>query len=399
MPTHRQLFLQHIAQTSDAPLLTEVERAEGCRMFTTDGREIIDLISGIGVSSVGHRHPKVVAAIQAQLDKYLHLMVYGEFVQGPQALLGQALAATLPNSLSVCYFVNSGSEATEGAMKLAKRFTGRSNFVAAEHAYHGSTQGALSIGGSESFKRNYRPLLPGVQQVAFGSQAAIEAINGYTAAAIFETVQGEAGVKGASAEWWQAVRQKCTDTNTLLILDEIQCGFGRTGSMWAFEQFNIVPDILLTAKAMGGGLPLGAFIARPEIMHVLRKQPVLGHISTFGGHPLSCAASLAALQVLQNEQLVPQVEQKATRIKAQLKHPLIIGIRNIGLMMAVELGSFEINKAVIDHALELGLLTDWFLHCDTALRIAPPLTITNAEIDSACALLLKALNKVQPLNA
>jgi acetylornithine/N-succinyldiaminopimelate aminotransferase len=395
MLTPRQLFLRHQAQTSEFPLLLEIERAEGVYMYTPDGRRILDLISGIGVSNVGHRHPRVLQAIHDQLDKYLHLMVYGELVQAPPARLAHALAATLPPPLDTVYFTNSGAEAIEGALKLAKRHTGRTGLISSLNAYHGSTHGALSITGSEDFKNSYRPLLPDVTHLRYNELADLSLITEHTAAVVLETVQGEAGVRVPTPGYLPAVRQRCTEVGALLILDEIQCGFGRTGTQWAFEQFGVVPDILVCAKGMGGGMPIGAFISSPEIMVGFQTNPILGHCTTFGGHPVSCAASLATLQVIQDENLLAGVAAKADRVRASLHHPAIRAVRNCGLLMAVEFESFDVLKPIIDHALaEENILTDWFLFCDNSLRIAPPLTITEAEIDEACAGLLRAITHV-----
>ena len=394
MLTPRQLFLRHQAQTSEFPLLLEIERAEGVYMYTPEGRAILDLIAGIGVSNVGHRHPRVVQAIKDQVDKYLHLMVYGELVQAPPAQLAQALAATLPAPLDTVYFTNSGTEAIEGALKLAKRHTGRTGLVSAHNAYHGSTHGALSITGSEGFKNSYRPLLPGVTHLRYNELADLALITEHTAAVVLETVQGEAGVRLPLPGYLPAVRQRCTEVGALLILDEIQCGFGRTGTHWAFEQFGVVPDILVCAKGMGGGMPIGAFISSPAIMVGFQTNPILGHCTTFGGHPVSCAAALATLQVIQQENLLAGVAAKAERFRQQLRHPAIREIRHCGLLMAVEFASFELLKPIIDHALaHEGILTDWFLFCDNSLRIAPPLTIAEAEIDAACAGLLRAIDR------
>lgn len=389
---NRQLFLTHLAQTTDFPLMIEIEKAEGVFLYGPDGKQYLDLISGIGVSNVGHRHPKVLAAIQAQLDKYLHLMVYGEYVQQPQALLAQALTQTLPDPLDNVYLVNSGSEAVEGALKLAKRYTNRRKILSCENAYHGSSHGALSVGGNEQFKRAYRPLVPGIRQIAYGNQDHLEAITTDTAAIILETVQGEAGVRVADRAYFQALRQKCNETGTLLILDEIQAGFGRTGTFWAFDDFGIQPDILVCAKGMGGGMPIGAFISSREIMSVLKNNPLLGHITTFGGHPVSAAASLATIQIIQDEALVAAVADKANLFKKLLVHPKITGIRNKGLMMALSFESFEVLKPIIDRCIDNGVITDWFLFCDNAMRIAPPLTISRAEIEFACSQIIRSID-------
>ncbi|GAB2486532.1 aspartate aminotransferase family protein [Algoriphagus taiwanensis] len=390
---NRQIFLSHLAQTTDFPLMIEVEKAEGIYLFGPNGEKYIDLISGIGVSNVGHRHPKVIQAIQTQLNKYLHLMVYGEYVQTPQTLLAKALAETLPPQLDNVYLVNSGSEAVEGALKLAKRFTNRREILSCVNAYHGSSHGSLSVGGNEVFKRAYRPLLPGIKNTVYGAYSNLSQITTDTAAVIIETIQGEAGIRVACREYFQALRKRCDETGTLLILDEIQAGFGRTGKFWAFEHFEIVPDILVCAKGMGGGMPIGAFISNKEVMGVFKNNPILGHITTFGGHPVSAAASLATIQVLKEEKLIDQVEQKANLIKSLLVHPKIKSIRNKGLMMAVEFESFEVLKKIIDRAIELGVITDWFLFCDDSMRIAPPLVITEDEIKTACRLILQAIEE------
>lgn len=391
---NRQLFLQHLAQTTDFPLMIEVEKAEGIYLFGPNGEKYIDLISGIGVSNVGHRHPKILEAIHSQLDKYLHLMVYGEYVQSPQSLLAKALTDTLPAKLDNVYLVNSGSEAIEGALKLAKRYTGKPNLISCVNAYHGSSHGALSVGGNEVFKQAYRPLLPGITHINYGEISDLENINKDTAAVLIETVQGEAGIRVGDKEYFHELRKRCNETGTLLILDEVQCGFGRTGKFWAFEHFGIIPDIVVCAKGMGGGMPIGAFIASKDVMGVFKNNPILGHITTFGGHPVSSAASLATIQILQKENLIAKVEEKANLIKSLLIHPKIKNIRNKGLLMAVEFESFDVLKPIIDRAIELGVITDWFLFCDDSMRIAPPLTITNEQIHEACSVILKAIEEV-----
>jgi putrescine aminotransferase len=388
---NRQLFLSHLAQTTNFPLLIEIDKAEGVYMYGPNGETYLDLISGIGVSNVGHRHPKVIEAIQKQLDKYLHLMVYGEFVQSPQVQLAAALCATLPGSLDNVYFVNSGSEAIEGALKLAKRHSNRREFISCVNAYHGSSHGSLSVGGNEIFKRAYRPLLPGVSSIRYGINEDLKNITTSTAAVILETIQGEAGVQVADKQYFSELRTRCDETGALLILDEIQAGFGRTGTFWAFEQFEIVPDILVCAKGMGGGMPIGAFIAGKNIMGALKENPLLGHITTFGGHPVSAAASLATIKVIKDEKLCEQVPAKAALFKKLLIHPKIKEIRNQGLLMAVKFDSFDVLKPIIDRAIEKGVVTDWFLFCDDAMRIAPPLVITEAEIRRACEIILEAI--------
>lgn len=370
-------------------------------MYGPDGKSYMDLISGIGVSNVGHRHPKVLEAIHKQLDKHMHLLVYGEYVQSAQVQLAKALADTLklnaahPSPFGLIdnvYFTNSGTEAVEGAMKLAKRFTKRREFISCYNAYHGATQGALSLAGAEFFKRNFRPLLPGVKHIRHGYLPDLEKITTETAAVIIEVIGGESGVRVPDADYLVALRRKCTKTGTLLILDEIQTGFGRTGSFWAFEQHGIYPDILLSAKGMGGGMPIGAFMASQEVMKVLKTNPILGHITTFGGHPVSCAASLAALNVTIDERLPEGAIQKGELFKSLLIHPEIKEIRGKGLMLAAEMESFDKLKATIDRCIELGVVTDWFLFCDNSMRIAPPLTITEEQIREACATIINVLN-------
>jgi acetylornithine/succinyldiaminopimelate/putrescine aminotransferase len=391
MPTLRQLFLSNNAQTTDFPLLLEFERAAGIYMYDKEGRASMDLISGIGVSNLGHSNPYVIEAIKQQLDKYMHLMVYGEYVQTPQVRFAEKLISLLPANLQSVYFTNSGAEAVEGALKLAKRFTGRVEIIACNNSYHGSTQGALSVMGNEEFKQAYRPLLPGVRFIQFNNPGDLDRITEHTAGVIIETIQGEAGIRVPDAAYMQALRKRCDETGTLLILDEIQAAFGRTGKLFAFEHFNIVPDILLLAKALGGGMPVGAFIASHKVMSALKENPILGHITTFGGHPVCCAAGLAALEVLLNENLVEAVTEKEALFRQTLVHPAIKQIRGKGLMLAVELDSFELNKKIIDRCIEHEVIIDWFLHCSNAMRIAPPLIITHDEIKKACAVILEAV--------
>jgi acetylornithine/N-succinyldiaminopimelate aminotransferase len=383
MPTLRQLFLANNAQTTNFPLLLEFERAEGIYMYDKQGIAYIDLISGIGVSNLGHGHPYVVNAIKEQLDKYMHLMVYGEYVQTPQVLFAEKLTSLFPKNLQSVYFTNSGAEAVEGALKLAKRYTGRQQIIAFHNSYHGSTHGALSVMGNEEFKRAYRPLLPGIDFIHLNKNEDLDIITEQTSCVIIETIQGEAGVRVPDIAYMKALRAKCDETGTLLILDEIQTAFGRTGKLFAFEHFNIVPDILLLAKALGGGMPVGAFVSSNVIMSTLKEHPILGHITTFGGHPVCCAAGLAALEVLLNDKLLEQVAEKEAMFRKLLVHTEIKQIRGKGLMFAIEFESFETNKKIIDRCIEMGLVTDWFLHCSNAMRIAPPLIITLGEIQRA----------------
>ena len=392
--TNRALFLQHVAQTSTAPLAWEPVYAEGCYIRDASGKSYLDLIAGISVCNVGHRHPAVIDAIKMQLDRYLHVMVYGELVESPQVQYAQLLVNHLPASLNSVYFTNSGTEATEGAMKLAKRVTGRTEIVAFNRSYHGSSQGALSVMGDEYWRNAYRPLLPGVHHATYNAFESLELITDRTACVIAETIQAEAGVNAPLLHWIKALRQRCNETGTLLVLDEIQCGFGRNGTLWAFEQFGIVPDILLLGKALGGGMPLGAFIADKQLMDAFTDHPVLGHLTTFGGHPVCCAAGRAAMQVLLADELVEQVFEKEQLFRSLLHHPKIIAVRSRGLMIAVEFESFEINKKVIDACLEHGVFTDWFLFAPHCLRIAPPLTISEVDIRKACDIITRALNQL-----
>ena len=396
MLTLRQLFLANNAQTTDFPLLLEFERAEGIYMYNSAGKPYIDLISGIGVSSLGHGNPHVIGAIKEQLDKYMHLTVYGEYVQTPQVRFAEKLVSVLPPQLNSVYFVNSGAEAVEGALKLAKRYTGRSKVISCYNSYHGSTNGALSVMGNEEYKQAYRPLLPGVNFIRFNHTDDLELITDETACVIIETLQGEAGIRVPDKAYMQALRQRCTQTGTLLILDEIQAAFGRTGKLFAFEHFDIIPDILLLAKALGGGMPVGAFISSKPIMSALKENPILGHITTFGGHPVCCAAGLAALEVLLNEDLVDKVDEKEKLFRELLVHPAIREVRGKGLMLAVELENFELNKKIIDRCIENGVVVDWFLHCSNSMRIAPPLIITHDEIRKACTVIIEAINYYDP---
>ena len=390
----RQLFQQHLAPTSPAPMNLEMVKAEGVFLWDAAGKRYIDLIAGFSVSNIGHSHPAVVKAVQEQAATYMHLMVYGELIQSPVVAYARRLTSLLPSSLDCIYFTNSGAEAAEGAMKLAKRITGRSKMIAFEHAYHGSTQGALSLMGDEYWRRSYRPLLPDIYHYPFGAAEVIAAIDHSTACVVLETVQAESGVTAPDAVWLQQVREKCTATGTLLILDEIQAGFGRTGTLWAFEQMGIVPDILLLGKALGGGMPLGAFIASRQLMHQLSYQPVLGHITTFGGHPVSCAAGLAALEVLLQSGAIDQAKAKEKFMRAYIQHPAITEVRTAGCWMSLQFASAELNQRIVHQCVKNGLLTDWFIFAPDRLRIAPPLTIENEVLKDACDLLLQSIDEV-----
>ncbi|MEH3112761.1 aspartate aminotransferase family protein [Pedobacter terrae] len=394
MLTQRQLFLQHNAQTSPEPLMLEFVRAKGIYIYDADDKKHIDLIAGIGVSNVGHCHPAVVKAIQYQAETYMHLMVYGEYIQTPQVNFAKALAEILPESLSCSYFLNSGTEAVEGAMKLAKRYTGRKGFIACKNAYHGSTQGAESLMESDFYSAGYGPFLPHVSFIEHNNIDDLEKITSDIAAVFIEPIQGEAGIRVADLNYMNALRNKCTETGSLLIFDEIQSGFGRSGKMFAFQHYEVVPDVLLLAKGIGGGMPIGAFISSLEIMSVLSHTPILGHMTTFGGHPVCCAAGLATLRTLVDDHIVEEVEEKGELFKQFLQHPAIKEIRGKGLMLAVEFDNFEINKKIIDACISDGVLSDWFLHCSNSMRIAPPLIITKEEIKEACETILKNINLV-----
>ena len=393
MISNRELFLKNTAQTSNSPRLIEVERAEGIYLYGPNQQKYMDLVSGFNVSNIGHRHPKVLDAIKQQLDKFMHVTVYGEFVQAPQVQFATDLLNVLPDSFQSVYFTNSGAEAVEGSMKIAKKFTGRRQIIAAKHAYHGSTQGALSLIGNDEYRKAYAPLLPEIDFISYNDIADLDAITDQTAAVIVEAIQGEAGVRVPSEEYMKALRQKCSDTGALLIFDEIQTGFGRTGKLFAFEHFDIVPDILMLAKGIGGGMPLGAFVAPKEIMDVIKDNPMLGHITTFGGHPVSCAAAKASLEVIIQEKLVEQVAEKAQLFREELQIPQIKEIRGLGLMMCLQLENFDQVYAISNYCAEKGIIIDWYLHCETALRVAPPLTISTEQIKEACKIIREAIVK------
>ena len=392
----RQLFLEHVGQTSDYPMMLEVERAEGVYLYGPNGKRWIDLISGVSVSAVGHGNPAVIEAICRQARDYLHLMVYGEAIEAPQIRYAQRIASLLPDPLDSVYFVNSGSEAVEGALKLAKRYTGRTEMIYYKNAYHGSTHGSLSVMGGETFRNAFRPLLPDTRQIRFNEPDDLQYITSRTACVIIEPVQGEGGIIPVRRDYLQALRDRCNETGTLLIYDEIQTGLGRTGTLYFFQHYGIVPDILCTAKAFGGGMPLGAFIASKRVMDVLKTNPVLGHITTFGGHPVCCAAGLAALEYTLSEGLMEQAESKGALYEKLLgDHPLVREIRRVGLLMAIEFGDAELTARIVWDAVEAGLMTEWFMFHETAMRIAPPLTITPAEIEESCTILRKVLDRVK----
>lgn len=391
----RKQFLQHVGQTSPEPLLIEVARAEGVFFYTPEGKPYYDLISGVSVSNVGHANPAVVDAVCSQARDYMHVMVYGELVETPQVEYARLLAEHLPGQIDSVYFLNSGAEAVEGALKLAKRATGRSEMISMRNAYHGSTHGAMSMMGGEEHKNAFRPLLPDVRQIRYNNFDDIQHITTRTACLLVEPVQGEAGVVPPVPGYLEALRRRCDEVGAMLIFDEIQTGMGRSGEMFACTKYGVTPDIICLAKALGGGMPLGAFAARREVMQCLTHNPVLGHISTFGGHPVCCAAGLAAARYIIDNDLLSRVEAKGALYETLLAdHPAVREIRRSGLLLAVELGSSERMFAMMAMFKEVGILSDWFLYCDTAFRISPPLTITEEEIRDSAALIITCLDRL-----
>lgn len=393
MDFSHEVFLHQLAQTSANPFLISIARAEGVYLYSPEGKEYMDMISGIGVSAIGHRHPHVINAIKEQLDKHLHVMVYGEYIQSASNRLVAKLTSLLPGNLNCAYFVNSGTEANEAALKLAKRVTGRTEIISFWKSYHGSTHGSLSVSGNEVKKQAFRPLLPDVRFITFNNPDDLKQITTQTACVIMETIQGDAGVRVPDKTYMQALRNRCTETGTMLILDEIQCGMGRTGKWFAFEHFGIAPDILTIAKAFGGGLPIGAFISSEENMRQLTHNPMLGHITTFGGNPVCCASALATLEVIETEKLVEQVEVKGKLIEALLRHPKIKAVRRIGMLFALDFENDEIVNRIVNYAKEHGVICYWFLSHPFSFRIAPPLTITEQEIRKACQVILQAIDQ------
>ncbi len=392
--SNKELFLQHVAQTSAAPIGLEMKNASGIHIWDVEGKKYTDLISGFSVCNIGHSHPDVVKAVQEQAAEYMHLIVYGEFVESPQVQYAKLLTDHLPASLNCVYFTNSGAEATEGAMKLAKRITGRSKIIAFNKAYHGSTQGALSIMGGEYWRNAFRPLLPDILHFDYNDDAVLASIDSSVACVVLETVQAESGITVPRKEWLQAIRRKCNEHCVLLVFDEIQAGFGRTGSLWAFEQFDVVPDILLLGKALGGGMPLGAFIADKKLMSTLTYNPVLGHITTFGGHPVSCAAGKAAFEVLLRDELIQNVHHKGKILQEQLKHAAIMSINACGLWMSLKFKDDVTNQKIAHQCVKNGLVTDWFLFAPDRLRIAPPLIISEDELIEVGATIMKSIDEV-----
>lgn len=393
--SNRELYYRNLATPAFVPNAVEVVQAEGIYLIDDQGNKWIDLVSGVSVSNVGHRHPKVVEAIKKQTDQYMHLMVYGEFIQSPQVQLASLLAQNLPEHLNAVFFVNSGSEANEGAMKLAKRVTGRSEIIAFNNAYHGGTQGALSILGNEEMKYAFRPLLPDIRIMDFNSFEQIENITHKTAAVVIESIQAEAGIILPKSGYLQAVKKRCEETGALLILDDIQMGFGRTGQLFSFENYGFEPDILTIAKGMGGGMPIGAFVASKEMMNQLQFNPILGHITTFGGHPVSCAAAKASLEVILENNLCAMAKEKGQMfVEALVAHPKILDIRQKGLMLAIDLGHEELGGKAMKVLWENRLIVDQFLFNRTSFRIAPPLTISKEEIANITQTINKCLDQI-----
>ena len=394
----RKQFLRHVAQTSPSPLMIEVAKAEGCFFYTPEGKRYYDLVAGVSVNNVGHANPKVIEAVQKQAAEYMHIMVYGEMVEKPQVTYARRITELLPDPLDCVYFLNSGSEAVEGALKLAKRHTGRHEMIGMRRAYHGSTQGSMSMMGNPegcTWKNAFMPLLPGIKSITFNRREDLEEITEHTACVLVEPVQGEAGVRLPEKGYLQALRQRCDETGAMLIFDEIQTCMGRTGEMFALQKYGVIPDIVCVAKAFGGGMPLGAFIASHAVMQDLSDQPSLGHITTFGGHPVCCAAGLAALDYLTENKVVESVETKGALYEQLLQgHPQVKEIRRSGLLMAVELGDSGKMYRMMELFKEAGILSDWFLFCDTAFRISPPLIITETEIRESSRLIWECLERL-----
>ena len=385
MASRQELFLKYLAQTSDSPYLIEIEKAEGIYLYAPDGKQYIDLVSGVSVCNMGHSHPEILAAVHQQVDSYMHLHVYGEIIQKPQVELAGLLSRNLPASLNCTYFVNSGSEAIEGALKLARRFTGRYRTIAFRNAYHGSTAGALSVQGGEEFRNAYRPIPPGVSLLDFNDFDGLEEIDESIACVLLEPIQGEAGIIFPVEGYLQEIRSRCRQAGAMMILDEVQTAFGRTGKLFAFEHWDVTPDILVLAKALGGGMPLGAFIASGDAMKTLCYEPVLGHITTFGGHPVSCAAGLASLRLLTEGDLMDQTAGKEALFRENLVHPAIKEIRGRGLYLAVELEDARKTSRFMKLSIENGIISDSFLFHNTAFRISPPLLISHEQILEVCS--------------
>ena len=392
MNTAKDIFKKHQAQTFPLPSCLEIESAKGSYIYDVNGTAYLDFVAGVSANTLGHSNPIITDAVKEQLKKYTHVMVYGEYIQSPQYKLAKLLSDQLPENLSSTYFVNSGAEAIEGSMKLAKRATGRSEIISCKDSYHGSTQGALSIMGNEEHKAKYRPLLPNCNTITYNDENSLENISKQTAAVVIEVVQGGTGFVIATNNFLQKVRQKCNETGTLLILDEIQTCYGRLGTLFGFEKYNIIPDILCIAKGMGGGMPIGAFISSWELMNLLTFEPKLGHITTFGGHPINCAASLACLQHLLSTNIMEEIDKKEQLFRTHLSHPKINEIRGTGLILSVELDSEELSRKVVEKSLENGLILFYFLFTKTSFRITPPLTISEEEIIKGCNIIKEILD-------
>lgn len=392
MQSLRKAFLENLGQTSSAPMLLEIVRAEGVWLYGNSGESYIDLISGVSVSNTGHSNTYVTSAIRQQLDSYMHLMVYGEYVQSTQVLFAEKIVSLLPESLNTIFFVNSGSEAVEGALKLARRFTGRKEIVSFANAYHGSTMGAMSVQGSDKYTAPFAPLIPGVIRSEYNNTAVQNLITENTACVIAEPIQAEAGVILPDHGFLELLRSRCNETGTLLIFDECQTGLGRTGRNFCFEHYQVVPDILILAKALGGGMPLGAFVAGKNIMSLLSTSPPLGHITTFGGHPVCCAAGMAAVEYSISNNLTENAVEMSWLFKRLLRHDLIKEVRGEGLLLAVELVNGGLIEKLVKNAPSYGIVVDYFLFCDNAFRIAPPLIISKNEVEIACSGLIKLLD-------
>lgn len=403
MPSQKELFLRCLAPTSDSPMMYEVDRAEGAYLYDPAGNKSLDLIAGIGPAIFGHTHPDIVRAVKDQSDIHMHAMVYGEYLQSPQIKLADKLTSMLSEKtkhhsqeLDSVYLTNSGTEATEGAMKLVRKATGRIEIIALTDAYHGSSLGASSLMSNPMYTEAYRPMVPGTRYIQPNVMEDLDKISTDTAGVFIETIQGEAGTIELDTAYLKKLRSICNEKGVLLVADEIQCGLGRSGQMWAFEEAGIVPDVLMLAKGFGGGMPIGAFIADRKLMRTLAVKPILGHLTTFGGNPVSCAASLAVLEILDTdtERILQHIEEMSVRFRKNLKHEAIVEIRGRGLMLAVELPDFDFLTAVVDDAMKKGVLTDWFLYDATSFRISPPLNITAEEVDEACDIMLDAIDTV-----
>ncbi len=389
----KEIFFKHQSQITENPICLEISHAKGIYIFDKQGKKYIDLVAGVSACTLGHSNKQIIQSVSKQLSKYTHVMVYGEYIQEPQIKLAEKLSNYLPKKLNCSYFVNSGTEAIEGAIKLAKRITLKNEIIYCKDSYHGSTQGSLSYMGNEERKSNYRPLLPGGKMIRFNSIEDLKHITKNTAAVIIELIQSGSGFKIASKQWIKKIKNICVKNNTLLIFDEIQTCFGRTGKLFGFEKYNIIPDILCIAKGMGGGMPIGSFISSKKIMSNLKKNPMLGHITTFGGHPVNCAASLKTLEILTKTEILNQVTKKEKLFRKLLIHEKILKINGLGLMLGVEFKTKKMCDLVVKKCRENGLLAFYFLFEKKSMRISPPLTITEKEIRKSCHIILKSINE------